>query len=63
MSTNLSKAGRPASLSVRQAAWVLGVPTSTVHRAIRVGTLRATRRRSRLVVHPADLARLLGGAR
>ncbi len=64
MSTNLPKAGRPAFLTIRQAAWALGVPTSTVHRAIRLGTLCATWRHSCLVVPVADVARLLdGGAR
>ena len=50
-------------VSVRQVAWLLGVPTSVVHRAIRVGTLPAVRRRSRLVVQENDVRRLmLGGA-
>jgi hypothetical protein len=61
MSTTLSNAGRPASL--RQAAWVLGVPLSAVHRAVRVGDLRVARLRSRLVVDQAELVRVLGGAR
>jgi excisionase family DNA binding protein len=52
---------RPAILSTRQAAWALGVPVSQIHRAIRVGTLRAVRRRSRLVVREADVRRLMRG--
>jgi hypothetical protein len=56
--------GGPVFLSVREVGWALGVPTCVVHRAIRVGTLRAVRRRSRLVVAEADLHRLSmpGGA-
>jgi hypothetical protein len=54
---------RPTYLSVRQAAWLLGVPTSVIHRAIRVGTLPVPHRRSRLVVTENDVQRLmLGGA-
>jgi excisionase family DNA binding protein len=52
---------RPTYLSIREAAWLLGVPTSVVYRAIRVGTLRAVRRRSRLVVAEHDLRRLVPG--
>jgi hypothetical protein len=57
-------ADRPVFLSVRDTAWALGVPSSVVHRAIRVGTLRAIRRRSRLVVAQSDLQRwaMPGGA-
>jgi len=56
--------GGPVFLSVREVGWALGVPTRVVHRAIRVGTLRAIWRRSRLVVTEADLQRLRppGGA-
>jgi hypothetical protein len=53
---------RRALLSIREAAWALGVPTSAVHRAIRVGTLRAFWRRSRLVIAETDVRRLGGGA-
>jgi hypothetical protein len=54
---------RPTYVSVRQAAWLLGVPASVIHRAIRVGTLPAVHRRSRLVVTERDVQRLmLGGA-
>jgi excisionase family DNA binding protein len=48
-------------MSVRQAAWLLGLPNSAVHRLIRVGTLRTIRRRSRLVVAEADVRRLMRG--
>lgn len=58
MNITKNDAGRPATLSIRQAAWVLGVPTSAVHRGIRVGTLRTVRRRTRLVVLEADVRRL-----
>jgi hypothetical protein len=56
--------GGPVFLSVRLVAFALGVPTWVVHRAIRVGTLRAVWRRSRLVVAEADIQRLRmpGGA-
>jgi hypothetical protein len=50
--------GGPVFLSVREVGWALGVPTWVVHRAIRVGALRAVWRRSRLVVAEADLQRL-----
>jgi excisionase family DNA binding protein len=59
MRTYMSNAGRPAYYTVREAAWILGVEQSTVARAIRVGTLRAIRRRGRLVVPASELARLL----
>lgn len=52
---------RPIYLSIRQTAWLLGVPTSVVHRAIRVGTLRSVRRGSRLVVAEHDVRRLMPG--
>jgi excisionase family DNA binding protein len=59
MRTSLSSAGRPAYYTVREAAWILGVEPSTVARAIRVGTLRAVRRRGRMVLPAAELAGLL----
>jgi excisionase family DNA binding protein len=53
-----------ALLSIRQAAWSLGVSESCVCAAIRNGVLRAVRRRSRLVVPARELRRALdGGAR
>lgn len=62
MSRTVSNSRRPAYVSVRQAAWLLGLPISAVHRLIRIGTLRAIRRRSRLVVFEADVRRLMRGA-
>ncbi|HEX6404759.1 MAG TPA: WhiB family transcriptional regulator [Pseudonocardiaceae bacterium] len=52
-------AARPASYTVRQAAWILGVKPSTVSRAIRLGTLRASWRRGKPLVPASALARLL----
>lgn len=46
--------------SVREAAWVLGIDPSTASRAVRLGSLRTVRRRGRLVVPAAAVARLLG---
>lgn len=62
MRTFTSNAGRLAYYTVREAAWILGVEPSSISRAIRVGTLRAVRRRSRLVIPASALARLLGEA-
>ena len=64
MKSTHNVADRPVFLSVRDTAWVLGVQPSVVHRAIRVGTLRTVRRRSRLVVAQSDLERwaMPGGA-
>jgi excisionase family DNA binding protein len=62
MRTDISNAGRPAYYTVREAAWILGVKSSTVSRAIRLGTLRAVRRHGRLVVPARVLIRLLGVA-
>lgn len=59
MCTSMSNAGRPAYYTVRQVAWILGVDQSKVTHAIQVGTLRAIRRRGRLVVPASELARLL----
>jgi excisionase family DNA binding protein len=59
MRTDTSDPGRPASYTVREAAWILGVTPSTVSRAIRLGTLRAVRRHGRLVVAASALTGLL----
>ncbi|MBV8542229.1 MAG: helix-turn-helix domain-containing protein [Pseudonocardiales bacterium] len=59
MRTDRSTAGDPAYYTIREAAWILGVKPSTVSAAIRLGTLRAVRRRSRLMVPASALARLL----
>jgi hypothetical protein len=45
--------------SIREVSWILGVDESEVSRMIRVGTLPAIRRRSRLVVPAYAVARLL----
>lgn len=64
MTKNLPDAGRSAYYSLADAAWILGVDRNEIHHAIRVGTLRAERRRSRLVISAAELRRVLdGGAR
>jgi hypothetical protein len=54
---------RPRCLTVRKAAGTLGVPQSVIHRAIRLGLLRASRQHGLLVVRETDVRRLLGGAR
>ena len=59
MCTDKSNAGSPAYYTVREAAWMLSVTPSTVSAAIRLGTLRAARRRSRLMVSASALTRLL----
>jgi len=53
------RAGRPAYFTVEQSAWILGVSTDRIHRAIRTGTLPAVRRHCRLHVSGTALARLL----
>lgn len=60
MSKPMPTAARRAFYTPRQAAWILNVPTATLSRAIRTGALRTVRRRSRLVIPAAELARLLG---
>lgn len=62
MSTSVSKERRPTFLTIQQAAWLLGVPRSTVWRAIRLGTVRRSQVRSRVVVPTRDIVRLLGVA-
>jgi excisionase family DNA binding protein len=59
MRTDKSNAAEPAYHSIREAAWILGVKPSTVSAAIRLGTLRAVRRRSRLMIPASALTRLL----
>jgi excisionase family DNA binding protein len=59
MRTDKSNAGEPAYYTIREAAWILGIKPSTVSAAIRLGTLRAMRRRSRLMVPASALTRLL----
>ena len=50
MNTAIPGAGSSGVLSIREAAWVLGVDRSEICRLIRVGVLPTIRRRSRLVV-------------
>jgi len=50
---------RPASYTVRQAAWILGVKPSTVSRAIRLGTLSVVWRHGKPLIPASALARLL----
>lgn len=59
MRTDKFNAGEPAYYTIREAAWILGVKPSTVSAAIRLGTLRAVRRCSRLMVPASALTRLL----
>ena len=59
MSTPMPNSGRPKYYSVAEAAWLLGVPPSTISRAIRTGAIPTVRRRSRLVVPDYVLKRLL----
>ncbi|WP_156757281.1 helix-turn-helix domain-containing protein [Actinokineospora pegani] len=54
----MSRSKDRTGLTVREAAWVLGVPAGVVHRAVRVGVLRVRRRRVPVV----EVVRLLGGA-
>ena len=56
--TNKIAPGR-SLLSVRDAAWTLGVDQSAVCRAIRRGVLPVVRRRGRTVVPMAAVTRLL----
>jgi excisionase family DNA binding protein len=59
MRTHKFNAGEPAYYSIREAAWILGVKPATVSAAIRLGTLRAVRRRSRVMIPASALTRLL----
>jgi excisionase family DNA binding protein len=56
----MPKSGHRTYYSVDEAAWLLGVPRSTVSRAIRTGEMPAVRRRNRLVVPAHVVERLLG---
>jgi excisionase family DNA binding protein len=59
MSTPVPESGRTNYYSIAEAAWFLGVPRSTVSKAIRTGAIPAVRRRSRLVIPAHVLKRLL----
>ena len=57
---NLHQAGRRrATLTIRQTAWLLGVPLATVHRAIRVGIIRTVDRPHGMAVRESDVVRLM----
>ena len=62
MSTAMSHAARPAFYTVEQAAWMLGVSTDRIYRAIRTGTLPTIRRHTRYRVPATALAHLLAEA-
>ncbi|RZQ65111.1 helix-turn-helix domain-containing protein [Amycolatopsis suaedae] len=59
--TEFCDAGSSVFLTIRQTAWLLGVSESRVSWAIRVGLLRAVRRRSRVAIPVADVQRVLAG--
>ena len=59
MSTPMPNSGRTDYYSVDEAAWLLGVPRSTISKAIRTGAIPTVRRRARLVVPAYVLKRLL----
>jgi excisionase family DNA binding protein len=62
MSTPMPNSGRRKYYSVAEAAWLLGVSTSTISKAIRTGAILTVQRRSRLVVPAHVVKRLLDGA-
>jgi excisionase family DNA binding protein len=57
----MPKSGRTKYYSVAEAAWLLGVPRSTISKAIRTGAIPTVRRRSRLVVPDHVMNLLLDG--
>ena len=59
MNTRMPNSGRTDYYTVDEAAWLLGVPRSTISKAIRTGAIPTVRRRSRLVVPAHVLQRLL----
>jgi excisionase family DNA binding protein len=59
MSTAMPRAGRPAFYTVEQAAWILGVSTDRIHRAIRTGTLPIIQRHAGYRVPASALTLLL----
>lgn len=62
MSTGMPNSGRTDYYTVDEAAWLLGIPRSTISKAIRTGVIPTVRRRSRLVVPAYVLQRLLDEA-
>ena len=59
MNSNLPKS---QYFTIREAAWILGVPRPTISRLVRVGAIRTERRRGALVIPTRDVTRYLGGA-
>jgi excisionase family DNA binding protein len=59
MTTPMPNSGRRKYYSLAEAAWLLGVPLSTISKAVRIGSIQTVRRRSRLVVPAHVLERLL----
>jgi excisionase family DNA binding protein len=58
---NSASAQSTCLLSISEVAWLLGVDTSRVCRAIRVGTLPVVRRGRRLLIPAHALAHLADG--
>lgn len=52
---------RRATLTIRQAAWMLDVPTATVYRLIRIGAIGTVNRKHGVVVPESDIVRLMPG--
>lgn len=59
MRTALPRTRLAECYSLRETAWMLGIDTSKVSRAIRTGALPTVRRRSRLMVPARAIARWL----
>jgi excisionase family DNA binding protein len=59
MSTAMPRAGRPALYTAEQTAWILGVSTNRIYRAIRTGTLPTIQHHSRYRIPATALAHLL----
>ena len=59
MNTRMPNSGRTEHYTVDEAAWLLGVPRSTISKAIRTGAMPTVRRRSRLLLPAYLLKRLL----
>ena len=61
MGIPMPNSGHRTYYTIAEAAWLLGVPRSTVSKAIRTGELPTVWRRSRLVVPAHVVQRLLDG--
>ena len=59
MAIPMPNSGHRTYYTIAEAAWLLGVPRSTVNKAIRIGELPTVWRRSRLVVPAHVVKRLL----